>query len=55
MYAAKNKDKIFINTQIKEKGKNINIFDKVNQIKKRPKDSFPRNRGREYYIHAPSC
>ncbi|MBU1103936.1 MAG: hypothetical protein KJ600_05255, partial [Nanoarchaeota archaeon] len=38
---AKNKDKIFINTQIREKGKKINIFDKVNQIKKDLKGLLP--------------
>ena len=41
MYMAKNKDKIFINTQIREKGKKINIFDKVNQIKKDLKGLLP--------------
>ena len=41
MYMTKNKDKIFINTQIREKGKKINIFDKVNQIKKDLKTLFP--------------
>ena len=29
----KNKDKIFINTQIRENGKKVNIFDKVNKIR----------------------
>lgn len=33
MYMTKHKDKIFINTQIREKGKKINIFDKTNKIK----------------------
>ena len=41
MYMAKNKDKIFINTQIREDGKKINIFDKVNQIKKDLKGLLP--------------
>ena len=38
---AKNKDKIFINTQIREKGKKINIFDKVNQIRSDIKSLLP--------------
>ena len=41
MYMAKNKGKIFINTQIREKGKKINIFDKVNQIKSDLKSLLP--------------
>jgi hypothetical protein len=41
MYMAKNKDKIFINTQIRERGKKINIFDKVNQIKSDLKSLLP--------------
>ena len=41
MYMAKNKDKIFINTQIREKGKKINIFDKVNQIRSDIKSLLP--------------
>ena len=41
MYMAKNKDKIFINTQIREKGKKINIFDKVNQIRNDIKSLLP--------------
>jgi len=38
---SKNKDKIFINTQIREKGKKVNIFDKVNQIKNDLKSLLP--------------
>ena len=38
---AKNGDKIFINTNIREKGKKINIFDKVNQIKQDLRALFP--------------
>jgi hypothetical protein len=41
MYMAKNGDKVFINTQIRENGKKINIFDKVNQIKQDLKVLFP--------------
>jgi len=41
MYMAKHKGKIFINTKIREKGKKINIFDKVNQIKKDIKSLLP--------------
>jgi len=38
---AKNGDKIFINTNIREKGKKVNIFDKVNQIRKDLKGLLP--------------
>lgn len=38
---SKNKDKVFINTNIREKGKKINIFDKVNQIKNDLKTLLP--------------
>ena len=38
---AKNGDKTFINTNIREKGKKVNIFDKVNQIKKDLKGLLP--------------
>lgn len=38
---AKHKGKIFINTKIREKGKKINIFDKVNRIKKDLKGLLP--------------
>ena len=41
MYMAKNGDKIFINTRIRENGKKVNIFDKVNQIKQDLKTLFP--------------
>lgn len=41
MYMAKNKGKTFINTHIREKGKKINIFDKVNQIRKDLKSLLP--------------
>jgi hypothetical protein len=41
MYMQKNKDKIFINTQIRENGKKVNIFDKVNKIKNDIKTLLP--------------
>jgi len=41
MYMGKSGDKIFINTNIREKGKKINIFDKVNQIKNDLKTLLP--------------
>ena len=41
MYMSKHKDKIFINKQIRENGKKINIFDKVNRIRKDLKSLLP--------------
>jgi len=41
MYMAKNGDKTFINTNIREKGKKVNIFDKVNRIKRDIKGLLP--------------
>ena len=38
---AKNNDQIFINTRIREKGKKVNIFNKVAQIKEDLKGLFP--------------
>jgi len=38
---AKNKGIVYINQRIRENGKKINIFDKVNQIKKDLKELFP--------------
>ena len=38
---AKNGDKTFINTNIREKGKKVNIFDKVNRIKRDIKGLLP--------------
>ncbi|MFH1311464.1 MAG: hypothetical protein ABIH65_03605 [Nanoarchaeota archaeon] len=38
---AKNKGKIFINVNIREEGKKVNIFDKVNRIKQDLKTLFP--------------
>ena len=38
---SKHKDKIFINKQIRENGKKINIFDKVNQIRSDLKSLLP--------------
>jgi hypothetical protein len=41
MYMAKNNDQIFINTRIREKGKKVNIFNKVAQIREDIKTLFP--------------
>ncbi|MBI2508097.1 hypothetical protein HYV89_04035 [Candidatus Woesearchaeota archaeon] len=38
---SKNKDKVFINTQIREDGKKVNIFDKVNRIRSDLKSLLP--------------
>jgi len=41
MYMSKHKGKTFINKQIRENGKKINIFDKVNRIRKDLKSLLP--------------
>lgn len=45
MYMAKHNGKIFINTNIRENGKKINIFDKTNRIKKDLKELIPELEG----------
>lgn len=41
MYMQKNNNQVFINYRIREKGKKINIFDKVNSIKQEVKQLIP--------------
>src|SRR3989344_1224783 len=41
MYMAKNKDKIFINKNVRYKGKKVPIFDRINRIKTDLKEQMP--------------
>ena len=41
MYMAKNKDKVFINKNVRYKGKKVPIFDRINRIKSDIKELLP--------------
>ena len=45
MYMQRNNGRLYFNHRIREDGKKINIFDKVNTIKKELKDIFPEISG----------